>query len=121
MPQNNFVEQHIKKYGRQLDYEVKKLKKEARADAILGRKIKKLHGIKAKLFTKKRRNEKIQLKKILILKKIKTKISSLKMKVIPFHISYLIENYNNKEKNLIIKLNNRDKIEQQNIQYPFQK
>ena len=56
MPQNNFVEQHIKKYGRQLDYEVKKLKKEARADAILGRKIKKLHGIKAKLFNKKRRN-----------------------------------------------------------------
>lgn len=71
MPQNNFVEQHIKKYGRQLDYEIKQLKKEARSAAILGRKVKRLHGIKAKLFTKKRRNEKIQLKKNL---KIKEKI-----------------------------------------------
>ncbi|KAK6090858.1 hypothetical protein P3W45_000103 [Vairimorpha bombi] len=73
MPQNNFVEQHIKKYGRRLDHEVKKLKKEARAGAILGRKIKKLHGIKAKLFTKKRRNEKIQLKKNLKVKENKDK------------------------------------------------
>ncbi|KAF9764108.1 Ribosome biogenesis protein NSA2 [Nosema granulosis] len=63
MPQNNFVEQHIKKYGRRLDYEVKKLKKEARAEATLGKKVKNLHGIKAKLFMKKRYNEKVQLKK----------------------------------------------------------
>ncbi|KAF7684467.1 Ribosome biogenesis protein NSA2 [Astathelohania contejeani] len=63
MPQNNFIEEYIKKHGRPLDYEIKKQKKEAREPHRIAIKARKLHGFKAKLFNKARRNKKIQMKK----------------------------------------------------------
>lgn len=63
MPQNEYMERHRKLYGRRLDYEERKRKREARLPKKRARQAQKLRGIKAKLFNKERRNEKIQLKK----------------------------------------------------------
>ncbi|XP_018793828.1 PREDICTED: ribosome biogenesis protein NSA2 homolog [Bactrocera latifrons] len=63
MPQNEYMERHLKLYGRRLDYEERKRKKEARLPKERARKAQKLRGIKAKLFNKERRNEKIQISK----------------------------------------------------------
>lgn len=63
MPQNNYVEDAIKRNGRQLNYEVKVAKKAARAEAkkrILARK---LRGMRAKQFIKKNKAENIKKKK----------------------------------------------------------
>ncbi|ORD98413.1 NSA2 [Hepatospora eriocheir] len=73
MSQNNFVEQHIKEYGRALDYEEKLLKKEAREEKKIAKQSKTLIGLKAKIFKKKRHAEKIQLKKNEIFKEKKVK------------------------------------------------
>lgn len=63
MPQNDYVEQSIKLYGRELDHEFKKAKKEARRSKLMRKKAATLTGIKAKLHHKKMAAEKIQLKK----------------------------------------------------------
>lgn len=63
MPQNEYMERHRKLYGRRLDYEERKRKKEARAPKVRAKKAQQLRGIKAKIFNKERRNEKIQMKK----------------------------------------------------------
>jgi len=63
MPQNEYMEIHRKRYGRRLDYEERKRKKESRSAHESSRKAKKLRGIKAKLENKKRHSEKIQMKK----------------------------------------------------------
>lgn len=63
MPQNEYIELHRKRHGRQLNYEERKRKREARAPHKLAEKARSLRGIKAKLFNKERRNEKIQMKK----------------------------------------------------------
>jgi ribosome biogenesis protein NSA2 len=63
MPQNEHIELHRKRYGRRLDYHEKKRKKEGRAAHELSKKAKKLRGLKAKLFNKKRHAEKIQMRK----------------------------------------------------------
>lgn len=63
MPQNEYMERHRKLYGRRLDYEERKRKKEARLPKERAKKAQQLRGIKAKLFNKQRRNEKIQMKK----------------------------------------------------------
>lgn len=63
MPQNEYMERHRKLYGRRLDYEERIRKKEARLPKERARKARKLRGIKAKLFNKERRNEKIQIAK----------------------------------------------------------
>ncbi|XP_017466104.1 PREDICTED: ribosome biogenesis protein NSA2 homolog [Rhagoletis zephyria] len=63
MPQNEYMERHFKLYGRRLDYEERKRKKEARLPKERARKARKLRGIKAKIFNKERRNEKIQITK----------------------------------------------------------
>lgn len=63
MPQNEYMDRHRKLYGRRLDYEERKRKREARAPRERAKKAQKLRGIKAKLFNKERRNEKIQMKK----------------------------------------------------------
>lgn len=73
MPQNNYVEEHIKKYGKKLDHDIKKEKKEKRMPHTIQMMAKKLHGHRAILFNKKRRSEKIQMKKDL---KQKTKTTS---------------------------------------------
>ncbi|KAJ3411656.1 Ribosome biogenesis protein [Chytridiales sp. JEL 0842] len=62
-PQNEYIEESIKKHGRRLDHEERKRKKEARESHKLSATAQKLHGFKAKLYNKKRHNEKIQMKK----------------------------------------------------------
>ncbi|KAI8421394.1 hypothetical protein MSG28_009474 [Choristoneura fumiferana] len=63
MPQNEYIERHQKLYGRRLDYEERKRKREAREPHKRAEKARKLRGIKAKIYNKERRNEKIQMKK----------------------------------------------------------
>ena len=63
MPQNEYMERHRKLYGRRLDYEERLRKKEARAPKKRAKEARVLRGIKAKLFQKDRRNEKIQMKR----------------------------------------------------------
>jgi len=63
MPQNEYVEESIKKFGRPLDFEVRKAKKQARESKLIHKKVTTLTGMKAKLFHKKCLAEKIQLKK----------------------------------------------------------
>jgi len=63
MPQNEHIELHRKRYGYRLDYHERKRKKESRQAHEIAKKAKKLRGIKAKLFNKKRHAEKIQMKK----------------------------------------------------------
>lgn len=63
MPQNEYIEQAIKKHGRRLDYEERKRKKEARQVRERSDKAHKLHGLKAKIFNRKRFVEKVTMKK----------------------------------------------------------
>ncbi|KAI5192020.1 ribosome biogenesis protein NSA2 [Nematocida sp. AWRm77] len=63
MPQNNYVEEAIKKYGRREDHLTRKEKYEARAGNRLSKASTELFGRKAIIFHEKRRKEKIQLKK----------------------------------------------------------
>lgn len=63
MPQNEYIERHRKLYGYRLDYHERKRKREARQPHKLAEKAKKLRGLKAKMFNKQRRSEKIQMKK----------------------------------------------------------
>ncbi|KAI9503317.1 Ribosome biogenesis protein [Coemansia spiralis] len=63
MPQNEYIEESIRRHGRRLDHDERKRKKEARKvhkDAAFAQKV---HGLKAKLYNKKRHAEKIQMKK----------------------------------------------------------
>ncbi|KAK9511880.1 hypothetical protein O3M35_000450 [Rhynocoris fuscipes] len=63
MPQNEYIDRHRKLYGRRLDYYERKRKREAREPHKRAEKARKLRGLKAKMFNKERRNEKIQMKK----------------------------------------------------------
>lgn len=63
MPQNNYVEEAVKKFGRREDYLLRKEKCEARAGNRLSKASTELYGRRAKVFHEKRRKEKIQLKK----------------------------------------------------------
>eukprot|EP01147_Barroeca_monosierra_P001711 gene1711-7966_t len=65
MPQNEYMERHRKLYGRRLDHEERMRKKAAREVRRVSTQAKKLRGIKAKIFNKKRHAEKIQMKKTL--------------------------------------------------------
>ncbi|KAJ2807229.1 Ribosome biogenesis protein, partial [Coemansia guatemalensis] len=63
MPQNEYIEESIRRHGRRLDHAERKRKREARKvhkDAAFAQKV---HGLKAKLYNKKRHAEKIQMKK----------------------------------------------------------
>lgn len=63
MPQNDYIDRHRKLHGRRLDYEERKRKREAREPHKRAKIARTLRGIKAKLYNKERRNEKIQMKK----------------------------------------------------------
>lgn len=63
MPQNEHIELARKRHGRRFDHEEKLRKKNARSSHKESMKAKKLHGLKAKLYNKKRHSEKIQMKK----------------------------------------------------------
>lgn len=63
MPQNEYIERHRKLHGYRLDYHERKRKREAREPHKRADMARKLRKIKAKIFNKERRNEKIQMKK----------------------------------------------------------
>lgn len=63
MPQNEYMERHRKLHGRQLNYEERKRKREARLPKQRAKKAQQLRGLKAKIYNKERRNEKIQMKR----------------------------------------------------------
>lgn len=65
MPQNDHIALHRKRHGYRLDYHERKRKREGREAHTRALKAKKMIGLKAKLYNKKRRNEKIQMKKTL--------------------------------------------------------
>ncbi|ORD94006.1 NSA2 [Hepatospora eriocheir] len=114
MSQNNFVEQHIKKYGRALDYEEKLLKKEAREEKKIAKQSKTLIGLKAKIFKRKDMQRKFSLKRMKYLKKRKLKIKKL-LKQRDYRHICLIDKL--KEKNLMIRLSKEDKIKLLSFQY----
>lgn len=63
MPQNEYMEEHKKKFGRRFDYETLKQKKEGREPHKKSEMAQKLRGIKAKLHNRKRFVEKAEMKK----------------------------------------------------------
>lgn len=63
MPQNEYIEQHIKQHGRRLDHDEKKRKKEAREGHRIAKDAKRLTGWRGKQFAKKRHQEKVEMKK----------------------------------------------------------
>lgn len=63
MPQNEYIEEHIKKYGRRLDYETRKRKREAREGHRVAKDAQNLRGHRAKMFAKQRYAEKTEMKK----------------------------------------------------------
>jgi len=92
MPQNEYIERHQKLFGRRLDYEERKRKKEAREPHKRAEKARKLRGIKAKLFNKERRNEKIQMKKkIKAHEEKKVKKRQKRCRMVPFQCTFLTE------------------------------
>jgi len=67
MPQNEHIELHRKRHGYRLNDLEKKRKKEGRAAHDRSKKAKKMIGLKAKLYNKERRKEKIEMKKKILM------------------------------------------------------
>eukprot|EP01083_Nonionella_stella_P160925 526516_1 len=65
MPQNEYIEEHTKRYGRRYDHEIRKRKREAREHHTRSQQAQKMRGIKAKLHNKARYSEKAEMKKTL--------------------------------------------------------
>jgi len=63
MPQNEHIELFRKRHGQRLDHHERKRKKEARAVKKRAKTAQSLRGLKAKIYNKERRTEKIQMKK----------------------------------------------------------
>ncbi|KAG2451561.1 hypothetical protein HYH02_004159 [Chlamydomonas schloesseri] len=63
MPQNEHIELHQKRYGKRLDYEERKRKKQAREVHKRAAYAQKALGLKGKMFAKKRHQEKATMKK----------------------------------------------------------
>lgn len=63
MPQNEHIEEHQRRHGRRMDAEEKERKFEARADNRRSKHASQLIGIRAKLFSKKRFQEKSEMRK----------------------------------------------------------
>lgn len=63
MPQNQYIEESVRRYGRRFDHEERLRKKKAREPHRIAKTARKLRGIKAKLFSKKRYTEKATMKK----------------------------------------------------------
>ncbi|CUS22964.1 LAQU0S07e04214g1_1 [Lachancea quebecensis] len=63
MPQNEYIEQHIKQHGRRLDHDERKRKREARESHKVAERAQKLTGWKGKQFAKKRYAEKVAMRK----------------------------------------------------------
>ncbi|THH30791.1 hypothetical protein EUX98_g3397 [Antrodiella citrinella] len=65
MPQNEYIEEHIKRHGRRLDYYERRRKREARSAHQSSAVAQKTFGLKAKLLHAKRHAEKVQMRKTL--------------------------------------------------------
>ncbi|OAA55537.1 40S ribosomal protein [Niveomyces insectorum RCEF 264] len=63
MPQNDYIERHVKLHGRRLDHEERLRKKQAREGHRQSRDAQNLRGLRAKRQQEVRRKEKIQMKK----------------------------------------------------------
>lgn len=63
MPQNEYIEQAIKRQGRRFDHDERNRKREARAAHKRSEYAQKIHGLRAKMFNKKRFQEKAAMKK----------------------------------------------------------
>jgi len=63
MPQNEYIEEHRRRFGYRLDHFERLRKKEARLVHSRSAFAKKVHGLRAKLYHKKRHSEKVQMKK----------------------------------------------------------
>lgn len=63
MPQNEYIEEAIKREGRRLDHFERKRKREAREVHVKSAKAQSVRGLKAKLLNAKRHTEKIEMKK----------------------------------------------------------
>merc|ERR1711967_143783 len=63
MAQGDYIELHRKRHGRRLDHEERQRKKEARSGKLNSAIAKKVRGLKAKQFNKKRYAEKAEMKK----------------------------------------------------------
>lgn len=63
MPQHEYIERWTKLHGKRLDHDERQRKRLARESHKKSADAQKLHGLRAKLYAKKRHNEKIQLKK----------------------------------------------------------
>jgi len=66
MPQNDYIDLHRKRFGRQFNHEEKVRKREARKVHERSAFAKKVHGLKAKLYHKKRYQEKVTMKKTIL-------------------------------------------------------
>jgi ribosome biogenesis protein NSA2 len=73
MPQNEHMELHAKRYGRRMDHEERKRKKEARSVKKRAAYAQKALGIKGKMFAKQRHAEKAQMKKTIAMHEEKDK------------------------------------------------
>lgn len=73
MPQNEHIELHRKRYGRQLDHEERARKKEARSVKKRAAFAQKALGIKGKMFAKQRHAEKATMKKTIAMHEEKDK------------------------------------------------
>jgi len=63
MPQNEYIEKFQKEHGKRLDHEERTRKRTAREAHRVSKKSQEFTGLRAKLYQKTRRNEKIQMKK----------------------------------------------------------
>lgn len=63
MPQNEYIEEAQRRFGKRLDHDIRKRKKEARQVKKNSKLAKKLTGQKAKIFHKKRYTEKVTMKR----------------------------------------------------------
>ncbi|GJJ13370.1 Ribosome bioproteinsis protein [Clathrus columnatus] len=97
MPQNEYIEEHIKRHGRRLDYferRRKRIAREAHKNSAIAQKT---FGLKAKLLHKKRHAQKVQLKKTLKAhdeRNVKQKAASTPEGALP---TYLLDRENQKD------------------------
>jgi len=63
MPQNEYIEEHTRKFGKRLDHEERTRKREARLVHERSEFAQKVHGLRAKLYHKKRHSEKVAMTK----------------------------------------------------------
>jgi len=72
MPQGDYIKLHRARYGYRMDYFEKLRKKEARMVHKRSQFAQKVHGLRAKLYAKKRHSEKVEMKKKIAMHQQKT-------------------------------------------------